>query len=118
MAKQYTTTEQRARRVLTCCGRAPAVLASMAPENVARLAALCDQTGKLEPDSFEAVRLILVDHYAAKKATTEDTDPLPAITGSGRVDAAGNTQLPGDYYPEGATPLPPQESFPLNSESQ
>lgn len=82
MPKQYLTTDQRARRVLNCCGRAPAVLASMSAENLERLAALCNTDGVMSPGGMEKARLVLIDHYAEHKATSDDTDPLPLPTNS------------------------------------
>jgi hypothetical protein len=76
------TEDQKIAKVLTCCGRAPRMALSLDKDERAAVAALCGADGLLVAGGQEAFRLLMVEHFAKRKATSEEFDPLPVVVDS------------------------------------
>jgi hypothetical protein len=72
--RKYTTSQERAARVLAIHGRAPATLRGMDAAEVSALAALCDESGNLVDGGASTFRATLRAYYDRHKATDEALD--------------------------------------------
>jgi hypothetical protein len=75
------TDDQRIIRVLACCGKAPRSAWAFDDAEKAAVAALCGADGLLVTGGQEAFRLLMVEHYERRKATSEDFDKPVVGTG-------------------------------------
>lgn len=76
------TDDQKITRVLACCGKAPRSAWAFDDAEKAAVAALCGDDGLLVEGGQEAFRLLMVEHYERRKATSEEFDKVE-VKGSG-----------------------------------
>jgi hypothetical protein len=72
------TDDQRITRVLACCGKAPRSAWAFDDAERAAVAALCGDDGFLVVGGQEAFRLLMVEHYERRKATSAEFDKIAA----------------------------------------
>lgn len=84
------TIDQKITRVLACCGKAPRSAWAFDESERRAVAALLDERGLLVAGGQEKFRLLMVEHYERRKATSEEFEP---VKGTG-VDHAAH--LKGD----------------------
>lgn len=70
------TDEQKITRVLACCGKAPRSAWALDDAERAAVAALCGDDGLLVAGGQESFRLLMVEHYERRKATSEEFDKV------------------------------------------
>lgn len=75
------TDEQKITRVLACCGKAPRSAWAFDDAERAAVAALCGDDGLLVAGGQEKFRLLMVEHYERRKATSEEFEPPVVGTG-------------------------------------
>lgn len=73
------TTDQKIAKVLTCCGKAPRSAWAFDDAEKAAVAALCGDDGLLVAGGQEKFRLLMVDHYERRKATSEEFEAVQRI---------------------------------------
>jgi hypothetical protein len=66
------TDEQKITRVLACCGKAMRSAWAFDDAEKSAVAALCGADGFLVEGGQEAFRLLMVEHYERRKATSEE----------------------------------------------
>lgn len=75
------TDEQKITRVLACCGKASRSAWAFDDAERAAVAALCGADGLLVSGGQEAFRLLMVEHYERRKATSEEFEQPVVGTG-------------------------------------
>lgn len=70
------TDEQKITKVLTCCGKAPRSGWAFDDAEKTAVAALCGDDGLLVAGGQEAFRLLMVEHYERRKATSDEFDSI------------------------------------------
>jgi hypothetical protein len=84
------TEDQKIIRVLSCCGKAPRSAWAFDAAEKRAVAALCDERGLLVAGGQEKFRLLMVDHYERRKATSEEFE-VPAENIKTEILEAGLT---------------------------
>lgn len=76
------TEDQKIIRVLSCCGKAPRSAWAFDAAEKRAVAALCDSRGLLVAGGQEKFRLLMVEHYERRKATSDEFEALPVVVDS------------------------------------
>lgn len=92
------TQEQRITRVLACCGKAPRSAWAFDNAEKAAVAALCGDDGLLVAGGQEKFRLLMVEHYERRKATSDELE-TPVI-GTGVDHPFVATEIEDDEPPQ------------------
>jgi hypothetical protein len=87
------TDEQKITRVLACCGKAPRSSWAFDDAEKAAVAALCGDDGLLVEGGQEAFRLLMVEHYERRKATSAEFENPVIGTGVDHPFAATDIEV-------------------------
>ncbi len=83
--KTYDTPEDKAKRVLACCGRAPVELAGLSKGDVAKVAALLGNDGQLVDDGQAKFRDLMLELNDKRKAVNADDEPAVDVAAQQKV---------------------------------
>jgi hypothetical protein len=76
------TEDQKIIRVLSCCGKAPKSAWALDKTERNAVAALCGADGLLVAGGQEKFRILMVEHYERRKATSEEFEQPPVVVDS------------------------------------